>query len=283
MKKQPGCYITEWLGKGWFHPRELTSKALVDRMTGIFLPFWTFDSRVEAEWKAEVGYERQTRYYDGHSREWKTRTVIDWRWESNQTSIHIDDLITTGSTHANKKLLQKLLPFDLTGLVNYDPEYLAGFQAHSYDISLPDAWNEAKDKMRDAAKNACYAQINSARVRNFSMVADFSDEKWRYLLLPVYLSSYRYQEKIYQVMINGVSGIVAGHKPVDWQKLWLVILLLFLPGTLIRTARFTPNPFGGNWCNPYHHRIFPDRDCGSNFVSESITRLLNRSPNHEFK
>ncbi len=225
-----------WLGKGWYHPKELSTQAFIDRIVGIYLPFWTFDSIINASWRAEVGYERQNKYFDSHRGEWKTRVEIDWRWESNRTELSIDDLTIIGSSHANKKILVKLLPFDMNNLANYDTDYLAGWQAHSFDIGLPDAWNEAKNIMRASAKEACYAQIKSPRVRNFSMVADFSEEKWRYVLLPVYMSSYRYMEKIYQMMVNGISGKVSGHKPVDWPKVWLVIAILFIPGLLIGLA-----------------------------------------------
>jgi hypothetical protein len=55
---------------------------VLDRLTGVYLPFWTFDADIHSKWKAEVGYEREERYYDHASKEWKSRTVIDWRWEN---------------------------------------------------------------------------------------------------------------------------------------------------------------------------------------------------------
>ena len=222
-----------WLGKGWYHPKELSANAFIDGIIGIYLPFWTFDAIILASWKAELGYERKDKYFDSHSGKWKTRVEIDWRWESNRSELSIDDLTIIGSSHTNKKILEKLLPFDMNNLVNYSTDYLAGWQAHSYDVALPDAWNDAKNIMRASAKQACFAQIKTPRVRNFSMVADFSEERWRYVLLPVYMSSYRYMDKIYQMMVNGISGSVSGHKPVDWPKVWLVIALLFVPGLLI--------------------------------------------------
>jgi hypothetical protein len=62
------------------------------------------------------------------------------------------------------------------------------------------------------------------------MKLDFSDESWRYILLPVYLATYQYEERVFQVMINGQTGAVAGQRPVDWLKIWLVVAALLLPG-----------------------------------------------------
>jgi DNA-directed RNA polymerase subunit RPC12/RpoP len=219
-----------WLGKGWFHPTELSSASVVDRFSGVYLPFWTFDAAITAAWKAEVGHERQKRYYDPSSKSWRTRKVIEWRWEDGQVRLNIDDLMVPGSSHLSRIILERLQPFNLNQLVAYAPDYLAGLQAQAYDITLPQAWEKGKAEMRERAKKACYDDIHSSHVRNFSMNADFADEVWRYILLPVYLAAYRFENKVYQVMANGQTAVVAGQKPVAWWKVWLAIAALLLPG-----------------------------------------------------
>ena len=219
-----------WLGKGWFHPAELSSSAVVDRLIGVYLPFWTFDAAITADWKAEVGHEHQERYYDGGSKSWKTRTVIKWRWEDGQVTVKIDDLVVAGSSHLSRLILERLQPFNLNELVAYAPDYLAGWQAQAYDVTLPQAWETGKTAMREKAKKACYDDIRSSHVRNFSMTADFGEEAWRYILLPVYLTAYGFENKVYQVMANGQTAVVAGQKPVAWWKVWLAIAALLLPG-----------------------------------------------------
>jgi DNA-directed RNA polymerase subunit RPC12/RpoP len=221
---------TEWLGKGWFHPSELSSASVVDRFTGVYLPFWTFDANITASWKAEVGHERQQRYYDSGSKSWKTRTVIDWRWENGQVKVDIDDLLIIGSSRLSHIILDKLQPFNLNELVAYAPDFLAGWQAQAYEVALPQAWEQSKAIMREQAKRACHKDINSSHVRNFSMTADFANEVWRYILLPVYLAVYQFENKVYQIMANGQTGVIAGQKPVAWWKIWLAIAALLLPG-----------------------------------------------------
>ena len=222
---------SEWLGKGWYHPKELARSAVVDRFAGIYLPFWTFDADISSDWRAEVGYERQERYYDSSDKEWKTRTVIDWRWESGDVSISINGLLISGSSHISRLILERLYPFNLNDLVTYAPDFLAGWQAHSYDIPLPTAWEDGKARMRESAKKACYDDIPSSHVRSFSMTADFENEAWRFILLPVYIAAYRFDGRVFQVMVNGQTGMVAGQKPVAWWKIWLVIAAPACPGS----------------------------------------------------
>jgi predicted RNA-binding Zn-ribbon protein involved in translation (DUF1610 family) len=223
--------VADWLGRGWMHPPELRSVRALRELTGVYLPFWTFDARIRADWRAEVGTERTERYYaDG---EWKTRTVIDWEWRSGRVHLPINDHLVAGTDHVSRVILRKVAPFDLGGLVEYEPGYLAGWQAKAYDVQLQEAWEIAKEEMRGRARRACYDDTGSPHVRNFQMTADFADERWRYVLLPVYLASYRFEDRTFQVMVNGQTGQVAGQKPVAWLKVWLVIAAMLAPGACL--------------------------------------------------
>ena len=221
-------HTREWLGKGWFHPPELASNAMIHKFKGIYLPFWTFDAQLDAKWQAQVGYERTVR-----DREGNTRTVIDWRWENGKVSLHYDDLPQTGTNKVSSFILEKLLPFQMQDLTPYSPDYLAGWQAQNYNIALTDAWLTAKDKMRSQAQTTCRSQIHSSHIRNFSVTIDFSDEAWRYILLPVYLAAYKHENRVFQVMVNGQTGTVAGQKPVAWWKIWVAIVAMLLPGLVL--------------------------------------------------
>ncbi len=223
----------DWLGRGWMHPAGLAQAAGTARFNGIYLPFWTFSARIEADWRAEVGYERTESYYDHESKDWKTRTVIDWRWENGQVIVPITDQLGLGTSRLSATLLQRLLPFDLNALTAYAPGFLAGWQAQSYDIALPAAWDSARAEMREQAKGACRRDIASGHVRNLSVSAAFNDESWRYILLPAFIAAYRFEAKAYQIMINGQTGSVAGQKPVAWPKVWLAVAALLAPGTLL--------------------------------------------------
>lgn len=225
-----------WLGQGWYHPDQLGASAIVERFTGVYLPFWTFGAQIASTWKAEVGYEREERYYDSDDKTWKTRTEIDWRWEEGQISLNVADLLVSGSAHLSQVILKRLQPFNLNDLVSYAPDFLAGWQAQTYEVTLPKAWEQGKAEMRERAKSACQGQIGSSHVRNFRMTADFAEETWRYVLLPVYLAAYKFENRIYQVMVNGQTGAIAGQKPVAWWKIWLAVAAMLSPGLCLGLA-----------------------------------------------
>lgn len=220
-----------WLGKGWFHPKKLAARTILRHFNGIYLPYWAFDARVETHWRAEVGHQESYRYYNASQKRWETRTKIVWEWKEGEQNLPFNNQLQfgIGGKHIDHNMLQKISTFSLTDLVAYQPDFLVGLQAQAYDIKLTDAWEKTKMILRESAKNSCRAAISSPYVRNFSMSADFEDETWRYILLPIYLASYRFNEKVYQVMVNGQTGTIAGQKPVAWSKVRWATAASLLP------------------------------------------------------
>ncbi len=228
--------VQTWLGSNWMTPRALQEMTRVTKFTGIYIPFWTFDALTEADWKAEVGHQETERYYDHHDKEWKTRTVTVWKWESGQVREVFDDVLISGTKHLSAVLLSRLKDYDTEALVPYDAQFLAGFMAQAYDVPLETAWERARTDMREHTRGACRNQASTSQIRNFSMSLDFSDESWRYVLLPAYISTYRYEQQTYQVMVNGQTGTVTGQRPVDWTKVWLAIAAMLAPSALLGLA-----------------------------------------------
>jgi predicted RNA-binding Zn-ribbon protein involved in translation (DUF1610 family) len=220
-----------WLGDSWLTPRSLHRLTRVANFSGIYLPFWTFDAITQAGWQAEVGRQKTERYYSNG--EWKTRTRIVWKWETGRVKLNIDDLLLTGTGRLSAILLGQIKNFDLEELVPYEPKYLAGFQAQAYDVPLESSWETARHDMREQTRQACRNQASTSSIRNFSMALDFEQERWRYILLPVYIAVYSYQQKSYQLVINGQTGAIAGQRPVDWLKVWLAVGALLAPGLIV--------------------------------------------------
>lgn len=215
-----------WLGSSWMTPRELSGEAVLDRFVPIYLPFWTFDADTAANWRAEVGHTKTVG--SGKNR----RTVTVWRWESGHVDLRIDDLLVSGTARVSEIILGRVSDFSTTELVPYDPTFLAGISALAYERNLEAAWEMGRQRMREQTKSACYKQMSSSKVRNFSMQMDFNNESWRYVLLPVYVATYKFQDKIFQVLANGQTGRVDGQRPVAWPKVWAAITALFIPGVL---------------------------------------------------
>jgi hypothetical protein len=224
-------HLHGWLGRGWMHPPDLRRGAAVEKLAGVYLPFWNFDARARASWKAEVGTQRtRTVYRNGKS---QTETYIEWRWRSGAIDRPLPDYLECGSRTLHRGLLMKAGRFDLGALAPYQPALLAGFRAQAYDVGLTEAWDAARSRMRDDVRSACERDTGSVHVRNMSVQADLDEETWRYVLLPLYIGAYRYQGRTFHVLVNGQAGTVAGHRPVVWWKVWAAVAVSFTPGALL--------------------------------------------------
>lgn len=234
-----------WLQNSWMLPKDLQNLARTTEYTPIYIPFWTFDARTKASWRAEVyNTDASRRRHSAPNWKWERPFLLklgdregsQWDWESGQVSLFTDDMLISGSRQISLTLLKQMQGYRLGDLVPYNPTFLAGISAQAYDVDLETAWQAARTAMRGKTKETCIEQASARRMRNFSMELAFSEESWRYILLPLYLATYRYGDKVFQVMINGQSGVIAGQRPVDWQKVAKVLGLWFLPGLVLAIA-----------------------------------------------
>jgi hypothetical protein len=149
--------------------------------------------------------------------------------------------------------LEQINDYDLDALTPYDPQYLAGIQAQAYEVRLEDAWTKARQIMREDTKKKCRSQASTNKIRNFSMQLDFEEERWRYILLPMYINTYYFENTPFQMLMNGQTGTIAGQRPADWRKIGLLSAGLILPGILLFLffLFFLPDVFGsgGGFCS----------------------------------
>lgn len=221
--------VSTWLGSSWMLPAAL-QEAKLGLFSAMYLPFWTFDASTHASWRAQVGYTKTRRVRRGG--EWKTETYTEWRWQSGNVGRGFDDLLVTGTEHVTQGVLDAINDFDMRELAPYEPKYLAGINAQAYEITLDEAWERGRELIRVAMTQACEDNALSGggdKVRSMSMNLEFGDESWRYILLPVYLAPYTFQEETYQIVVNAQTGTVGGTRPVSWPKVIGVSALFFLP------------------------------------------------------
>lgn len=213
--------IRKWYGSHFWARSDVGDKALTDTLHGIYLPYWTFDAQVECPWEAEAGYHYYTTDSQGR-REQHTR----WEYVSGNVSQFHDDLLVPASKGVHPALLDQLQPFPTTtGLLPYDPGYLTGWVVEQYQIDLINAAQESRDRMTGLVRAECSRQVPGDTQRNLNINPSFSAQTFKHTLLPVWLLTYTYGSKNYQVAVNGATGKIAGEYPLSWVKISIAIIL----------------------------------------------------------
>jgi hypothetical protein len=213
--------LKDWLGRGFFAPDDLMAMGHKHRVRPAYLPFWIFNFDATVHWQGMVGV--------GYGREQR------WEWRKEQRAFFFKDFVQPGVRALPSALFRKAEPFNLSELVDPKPEYLAGWPAVTYDLSLADAAISARGEAAQSADQQMRLKAAPGRpMRNFAITGhDFTGETFRLALLPVWLGAYSYGGKVFQVLINGQTGKVAGDKPVDQVKVAAVIAAAFFALVLL--------------------------------------------------
>ena len=120
--------------------------------------------------------------------------------------------------------MDELEPWDLPALTPYEDAYLSGFQSESYTVDLRGGFNIAKDKMQPDIDQKIRWDIGGDEQRILSKTTYYSAITFKYILLPVWISAYRFKDKTYQFLVNARSGEVQGERPWSWIKITLAAL-----------------------------------------------------------
>jgi len=222
--------IRRWYASKWLAPGKLKSRALVDRVRGVYIPYWTFDAQASCPWVAEAGhYYYTTETYRDNQGRTQTRQVQHVRWEpaSGLVEHFFDDEPVPGTHGVSHTLLRQVEPFATPELVPYDTAFLSGFIVEHYQVVLVEAAQASQDAMTDKLRQMCAAQIPGDTYRNLQIHPTFSAQTFKHILVPVWLLSYLYGTRMFQVVVNGYSGQMAGQYPKSpWKIAFLVLLAI---------------------------------------------------------
>lgn len=227
--------IRKWYASKWLAPNRLKTRALVDRLHGVYIPYWTFDAHVVSPWHAEAGhyyYETESYYQNGRR---QTRQVRKTRWvpASGEVTHFFDDEPVPGTQGVSHTLLKQVEPFPTKELKPYDKAFVSGFVVEHYQVVLFDAAKRSQESMTDQTREMCAAQIPGDTYRNLQIAPVFSGQTFKHILVPIWLLSYTFGAKTFQVVINGVTGRMAGDYPKSFWKIAFLVLAAIIVALII--------------------------------------------------
>jgi ribosomal protein L37E len=201
----------KWLKKGFFAPSDLALQAGGLHLRPAFYPVWTFDGTLEISWVCEVNVG------SGDHPQWVTRNGVE--------SEVFDDILVPGMKALKLPELMAVEPFNLKDVVEFRPEYVAGWPALSYDRPLSDASLLARERVIKGVQRGLVYNVEAGeKKRNVRTGAgQWSGITFKHLLLPLWTGTYHYLGKEYRLMINGQMGKVAGKKPRSIVKVGFTI------------------------------------------------------------
>ncbi|HRK74910.1 MAG TPA: hypothetical protein PLL64_11595 [Rhodothermales bacterium] len=239
-KEALGAFRT-WLGSLWFAPNKLQKAARhEEELNGVYLPFWTYDTQTTTHYTGRRGeYYYETQYVtvrdsNGNTRQ-EARQVqkIHWYPASGTVFNAFDDVLVCASDTLPVRHTENLEPWDLSALIPYQDAFLQGFRAESYHISLEEGLEQAKRRMHPIIEATICRDIGGDVQDVTSTRTQYQNITFKHILLPLWISAYRYSGRVYRFVVNGRSGEVQGERPYSWVKITFAIIACISFATLL--------------------------------------------------
>jgi len=238
-----------------FRPGDLSKARIEEKLRGVYLPFWRFTMRSHSRWNARIGeYWWRTETYTTTDSKGntvtRTRRVRETEWWplSGQHHMYHRDYLVSGSKGLPQEQADRIKPFNLPALKRYNAGYIAGWITEEYSVEKDTALEICRQEFLRRERAAVAAFMPGDTHRGLRVSTNFSNATSDLCLLPVYLLSYRHQDKLYRFIVNGQTGKVAGDKPWSWKRIWtavgigvgvlavIVVIILILAGVFSANA-----------------------------------------------
>ena len=219
-KEKATQLFKSWMKGKLFAPNDAKKSCEAKNFSGIYLPYWTYDSQTTSPYEVKLGFDSTDS--DGH-------TTTSYKTYRGIYERFIDDETVYASKKTVNPSINAVSQFDFTKLKPYNPEYISGFVAERYTLGLDDGWEQAKGFIQRTLKSHLGSKLKSTykadRVGTINLSTVYDKVTFKYLLAPIWMASFKFNGKVYNFVVNGQTGKVAGKAPISWLRVAIAIIL----------------------------------------------------------
>jgi hypothetical protein len=186
----------------WVDSHKIAPQGKLMTPRGLYLPVWTFDLMGSVPWKGKVIRNKQELPISG------------------EYPAQFNKICIPGSHELAELLLKFVDEYKLADAPAYDPRFLAGWSAEVYDMTMSDAALNARQTAAERIRIGIRVENGNVLDLNYS-TSNIAITSFRLILLPIWVTSYTFDDKSYRVVINGQTGAVHGETPKHGLKDWL--------------------------------------------------------------
>lgn len=227
-KDQSVALYKNWIGKKLFAPTSFKQDEEIDKITGIYAPFWLFDCDAHG---STTGTATKVRTWRSGSYEY---TNTKYYHIERQGNARYEKVPIDSSTKLDDKYMNMIEPYDYNEMADFSMAYLTGFMADKYDVDVDECKKVMQTRVEDFIENRLRDTVNgystySATSKN----AHLHDVVNNYALMPIYLLVNKHKETKHMFLVNGQTGKVVGETPIDHRKQALFFGAVFVAVSII--------------------------------------------------
>ena len=222
-KEKATQLFKSWMKGKLFAPNDAKKSCEAKNFSGIYLPYWTYDSQTTSPYEVKLGFDSTDS--DGH-------TTTSYKTYRGIYERFIDDETVYASKKTTNRFIKAASTFDFSKLRKYSPEFIAGFLAERYTIGLDEGWDIAKEQIKIKLKNEIGSmekkRHHSDSVSKVTFNTAYSKVTYKYVLAPIWIANFKFKEKVYNIVVNGQNDQIRGEAPVSPIKVIIAIILAIL-------------------------------------------------------
>jgi hypothetical protein len=213
----------------------------------VYLPYAMCDFRLKSNHSGEAAIFIRSRQVGSKDNK---RTVYDYDVYNfkRRFNLYINDMLVEANwkytkikgkktTEDSRNIVNSILPFDTSKIVDYDPKFLNGdYRAEFRDMSFEEMRDNIKGQFQDISVfNALQSMKQYTSGYKFqSNVIDFVGDRIDSILCPIWLYSYQDEKgKLNYICVNGQTGETAACVPVYKGKLLFVSFLVEIAAVIV--------------------------------------------------
>jgi len=211
--------------KKHFLPNKFKKSPNLDNINAQFLPSFSFDTTTDSSYNGEITKSHTRRRSDGRTETYYTTHSI-----SGTRHYDFSNVIVEASSQTNQETLDSVKPFkiDETSTFKYNPDFLRGYTAESYDKDLHACKLLSEEIIKENIKRMILSSYSYSSVNYFNLTTTFANYKYAYILVPVYFINFNYKKKNYTACLNAQTGKLGGELPKSKLKVTLAIIIPIL-------------------------------------------------------
>jgi len=220
-KEQAVDRFLKWTRHGLLTPSDFTSKNTLEKITGMYVPYWLYDYRITVDMRARATRSHVTRRGDTEY------TYTDHYQVYRQVDTEFERIPVDASDRMDDQIMESLEPYDYQDMKDFEMGYLSGYVADKYSAGSENFQERAKSRAREAAIGVTRSTIRAYQVEKvINQRVDICEKNVDYVMLPVWVLNYRYQGKDYAFTLNGQTGKLHGTLPISKGKMakWFGII-----------------------------------------------------------
>ena len=219
----------KWCGKKRLVPDDFKSIKQQEKMSGLYIPYWLYDVKIDFDFDGTGNKVRS--WHSGNYRYTKTDTYKIER----QGVIEYQKVPADGSSKMDDTIMKVIEPYNYQELKDFDPSYLSGFFAEKYDEEMEECYKKIQKDITSGTESEIRKTLIGYTSTIFpKKMMNPNENKTYYSFFPVWILSYKYNDKIYQFTMNGQTGKLVGDIPIDKKK----VIALFIKTLLLLTIVF---------------------------------------------